>query len=141
MFLANVVRESGVVPIPQPIDCNDPQAPENSWNLAPDVLRLTPILLTVMVWSVEVVTKRYQTSSSALPVQGATATPELVAFCTVPAVLTHEVAEVSRTAAAQLSFAGCPYTLVERLIQSINKKNLNTKMHVGKDSFIHSYLL
>jgi hypothetical protein len=33
--------------------------------------------------------------------------PEFVAFCTVPAVLIQLVLEVSKTAFAQLLFAGC----------------------------------
>ena len=54
----------------------------------------------------EAVTKLYHTSSSAVPVHDPTATPEFVAFWTVPSVVTQLVAEVSKTEAAQLSLAG-----------------------------------
>ena len=61
--------------------------------------------LSWIVWSVEVVTNWYHTSSLAVPVHGAIATPELVAFTTVP--VTQEPLETSVAAAAQLSLAGC----------------------------------
>ena len=95
VFLANVVMAMFVVP--QATEVNPAQVPENNCNLAPDVFRLAPMLLNVIVWSVDVVIKLYQTSSSGVPVHGAAAIPEFVAFCTVPAVLIQDELEVSNT--------------------------------------------
>jgi len=85
---------------------------------------------------VEVVTNLYHTSSSAIPVQGATGIPELVAFCTVPAVFTQLVLDVSNTAFAQLLFTGCAIAVKQKNKQHAVKNKKLMILDPGKSFFI-----
>jgi hypothetical protein len=90
----------------QPKEVKLPQVPENNSTTVPELARLVSILLNETVVMDCTAVKLYHTSSSAVPPQEGTATPELVPPIKVPAVLLHEVFEVSDVADAQLSFAG-----------------------------------
>jgi hypothetical protein len=88
--------------LPQARETRDPQFPEKTWMMAPDVLRLLPTPLNVTVALVAVGVKVYHTSSSAVPEQ-TVGTPLSDANHTVPA-LPVPIARAS--ALAQLSLAG-----------------------------------
>jgi hypothetical protein len=97
------VSPNAVIPeLPHAIDVNDPQLPEKTWIIAPEVVRLDPIALKVTVALVAVGENVYHTSSSGVPVQ-TVGIPLSLASHTVPA---FPVPIVRASALAQSSLAG-----------------------------------
>jgi hypothetical protein len=75
------------VVVPQPMEVSDPHEPEKTCTLTPEEVKLLPRLDRAIVALVDVATNLYQTSSSATPEHGVTATPLFVAQLTVSDVL------------------------------------------------------
>jgi hypothetical protein len=70
---------------PHTIEVNEPQVPENTWIIAPEVLRLVPIELNPTLKFAPETVMLYQTSSSGVPVAHPVGIPELaLAAQTVP---------------------------------------------------------
>ena len=91
--------------MPQATEVRDPQLPENSCILVPEVLRFEAIEESVTVALVLGAVYLYQTSSSGVPVAHPTGILALAeAFHTVPAVFATPL--VSEIAPLQSSFAG-----------------------------------
>jgi hypothetical protein len=109
----DAVKEVGL----QPSDVKPAQVPEKSSTFG--LLKFAPTELRVIVGSVDAATNLYHTSYRTVPLQEE-ATPEEVAFAASPAVLTHVVDEVNKTAFAQSSFEGCARMIFEN---KINMKN------------------
>ena len=78
--------------VPQATEASEPHVPENNCNRAPEPDKLAEILLSEMVGFVFVATNLYHTSSSEVPVQLPTETPELVAPVTAPCALKQLIA-------------------------------------------------
>jgi hypothetical protein len=102
--------------LPQALETSDPQEPEKSCSIAPELIRLEPILLRVTVTDcVEAIVNINHESSSGLPVAQSTGMPALAdILLTVPVVFVTPTVKAVALAHSSLVTGGEELTTLEK---------------------------